>query len=140
MVTEQLPQQAQDLQRWRSSMSISDRDATARCKTSNSGFTCAVLNSGGCVCTLASIRAGFKIIWGTEICPQHKNSSTACNCGHNTQQQMWANLTGAPCLGNTFTDTGKYESVEAPDYMTSGQPCPNYSRSGDHSGEDGETG
>jgi len=53
---------------------------------------------------------------------------------------MWADLTGASCLGNTFTDTGKYDSVEAPDYMTSGQPCPNYSRSGDHSGEDGETG
>ena len=53
---------------------------------------------------------------------------------------MWADLTGAPCLGNTFTDTGKYDSVEAPDYMTSGQPCPNYSRSGDHSGEDGEIG
>ena len=52
------------LEDWRVGMTIDD--AKDACKNSKSGFTCAVLCSGGCVCTLASIRAGFKMIWGTE--------------------------------------------------------------------------
>ena len=46
----------------------------------------------------------------------------------------------APCLGNTFTNLEKYNAVDEPDYMTSGQPCSNYSLSGNKKGEDGETG
>ena len=51
-------------------------NAKDACKNSNPGFTCAVLCSGGCVCTLASIRAGFKMIWGTERCPEHQSHVT----------------------------------------------------------------
>ena len=122
-------------------------DAKDACRNSESEFTCAVLCSGGCVCTLASIRAGFKMIWGTEICPEHQScldktqqDETTCSCNGNTQQRMWKDLTGAPCLGNTFTNTEKYNAVDNPDYLTSGQPCPNYSRSGNQKGENGETG
>ena len=54
---------------------------------------------------------------------------------------MWEDLTGAPCLGNTFTNLEeKYNAVGEPDYMTSSQPCLNYSLSGNKKGEDGETG
>ena len=62
------------LEDWRVGMNIDDaRDA---CKNSNSGFTCAVLCSDGYVCTLTSIRAGFKMFWGTEICPEHQSYVT----------------------------------------------------------------
>jgi site-specific DNA-cytosine methylase len=53
---------------------------------------------------------------------------------------MWKDLTGAPCLGNTFTDPIKYTSALNPDYLTSGQPCPDYSRSGSQQGYQGDTG
>jgi hypothetical protein len=132
------------LEDWRVGMTIDD--AKYACRNSDSGFTCAVLCSGGCVCTLASIRAGFKMIWGTEICPDHQSHVTEqvkdlkCSCNGNTQQHMWEDPTGAPCLGNTFTNLEKYNTVDEPDYMTSGQPCPNYSLSGSKKVEDGETG
>ena len=63
-----------------------------------------------------------------------------CSCNGNTQQRMWEDLTGAPCLGNTFTNLEKYNVVDERDYMTSGQPCPKYPLSGNKKGEDGETG
>ena len=53
---------------------------------------------------------------------------------------MWNDLTGTPCLGNSFTNESKYDAMKTPDCMTSGFPCPNFSRSGDHTGEDGITG
>ena len=53
---------------------------------------------------------------------------------------MWTNLTGTPCLGNIFTDQDKFNATETPDYLTSGFPCPNYSRSGNHTGGEGSTG
>ena len=99
-------------------------DAKDACRNSESEFTCAVLCSGGCVCTLASIRAGFKMIWGTEICPEHQSTCSRqqedliCSCNGNTQQRMWEDLTGAPCLGNTFTSTEGYNAVDDPDYLT----------------------
>ena len=65
---------------WRVGMTIDD--AKDACRNSDYGFTF----SGGCVCTLASIRAGFEIIWGTEICPKHQSHVTEqeedlkCSC------------------------------------------------------------
>ena len=74
--------------------------------------------------TISAIRAGFKPIWSTEIC--------------NHRREMWADLTDCPSLGDTFAVN--YDELNAPDYLTSGQPCPDYSRSGSHLGMDGETG
>ncbi len=117
--------------------------------------------TGWCLCTFSAIRAGFSIIWGTEICPKHPESDGCCDseCTDNRQQRMWLDLTGggsilqrevsvlkkgiqhtAVCLGNTFTDTAKYNHVQDPDYLTSGQPCPNYSISGNKLGAQGDTG
>jgi site-specific DNA-cytosine methylase len=106
----------------------------------SSKFTCAVLCSGGLICTQAAVRSGFQVIWGTEICHQHPDCGGTCNCGRNDQQRMWIDQTGTPCLGNTFTDQHKYNAVETPDYLTSGFTCPNYSRSGNHTGGEGSTG
>ena len=106
----------------------------------SSKFTCAVLCSGGLICTQAAVRSGFQVIWGTEICPQHPDYGGKCNCGSNDQQRMWTDWTGTPCLGNTFTEPQKYNAAETPDYLTSGFPCPNYSRSGNHTGGEGSTG
>ena len=83
---------------------------------------------------------------GTEICPEHQSRVTKqvkdlkCSCNGKTQQRMWEDLAGAPCLGNPFPNSEKYNAVDEPDYMTSGQRCPNYPLSGNKKGEDGETG
>ena len=49
-------------------------------------------------------------------------------------------LTGTPCLGNSFKNKSNYDAAETPDYLTTGFPCPDYSRSGDHTGDSGSTG
>ena len=89
---------------------------------------------------MAAVRAGFQLIWGTEICPDHPELDGMCKCGNNLQQRMWQDLTGTECLGNCFTNMEKFSTAEVPDYLTSGMPCPNYSRSGNHTGYSGKTG
>jgi site-specific DNA-cytosine methylase len=130
---------AKELSRWREQLTLDDFKTLCHARD-NSKFTCAVLCSGGLICSQAAVRAGFQLIWGTEICPHHPDCDGLCGCGHNDQQRMWTDLTGTPCLGNSFTNESKYDAMETPDYMTSGFPCSNFSRSGDHTGEDGITG
>ena len=84
----------------------------------------AVLAAGVGVCTYGSVRAGFRPVWCTEICID--------------AQVVWSNIYGGQCLGNTFTVD--YSKVERVVYLTSGQPCPDYSRSSSHEGEFGQTG
>ena len=74
---------------------------------------------------MAAVRAGFQLIWGTEICPDHPELGGMCNCGNNLQQRMWQDLTGTECLGNCFTNMEKFSTAGVPDYLTSGMPCPN---------------
>ena len=61
---------------------------------------------------MAAVRAGFQLIWGTEICPDHPELGGMCNCGNNLQQRMWQDLTGTECLGNCFTNMEKFSTVE----------------------------
>jgi site-specific DNA-cytosine methylase len=133
---------AQEHALWREAFSIQDAKTACRSDQVSDPFTCAVLCTGGCLCTVSAIRADFKIIWGTEICPKHKTDKNNCShdCTENRQQRMWMDLTGAPCLGNTFSNPTKYDSLPTPDYLTSGQPCPDYSRSGSKLGANGKTG
>ena len=49
-------------------------------------------------------------------------------------------LTGTPCLGNSFKNKSKCDAAETPDYLSTGFLCPNYSRSGNHTGDAGSTG
>ena len=87
-------------------------------------FTMAVLCSGGCLDTIAGMRAGFRPIWSSEV-------SAA-------QARMFEDLTGGTCLGDTFS-TEVWEAARVA-YLKSGQPCPDYSRSGSKLGGLGETG
>ena len=130
---------AGDFQRWREQLSMDEFKTLCHARD-DSKFTCAVLCSGGLICSQAAVRAGFQLIWGTEICPEHPDCDGICNCGNNDQQRMWTDLTGTPCLGNSFNNQSKYDAAETPDYLTTGFPCPNYSRSGDHTGDTGSTG
>ena len=110
-------------------------------------FTVGVLNSGGCVDTLSLIRAGWSPVWGTEICQTHQHSPAACNtiirtssCTDNLQQRMWTDLTGTPCLGNTFSNIAKYLQHEKPTMIASCQPCTDYCIGSTQTGVQGETG
>ena len=51
---------------------------------------------------------------------------------------MFENLTGGVCLGDTFGV--KVKQAQFVQYIKSGQPCPNYSYSGDGTGQKGDTG
>jgi len=113
---------ATEFHTWRNSKSIEDIRNTA--KQTKTGITIAVLSSGGCIDTIAAIKAGFKPIWATEICP--------------IKQRMWEDLTTTKCYGDTFSQD--YTQVQIPDYISSGQPCIDYSRSGSQRGDGGKTG
>ena len=49
-------------------------------------YSCAVATSGGCLDTLAAIRAGWHVIWGSEI--------------DHIQKNMFEDLTSSPCVGD----------------------------------------
>lgn len=115
------------LARWRRAMPIQQAKAIVLANQKQGGderLLCAILCSGGCLDTLAAIRAGFTPKWSSEVCPE--------------QARMFEDLTGGVCLGDTFGLAVK--SAQWVHYWKSGQPCPNYACSGDLTGEQGETG
>ena len=87
-------------------------------------ITVGILAAGAGVCTYSSVRSGFRPIWCTET------SKTA--------SEIWKQLYNSECLGDTFDVN--WREVERPWYLTSGQPCPDYSRSGSKKGRHGKTG
>ena len=88
-------------------------------------YSCAVLAFGGLICSIASVIAGFKQVWGTETCPD--------------KQRLWKSLfSDSPIYPDTFTDIPN--NVRRVTYMTSGFPCPDYSPRGSNLGSKGETG
>ena len=107
---------------WRRKFSISQ--AKLQSQQRKSEFTSATLCSGGCLDTLAAIRAGFDVLWGSEV--------------NLEQQAMFEDLTNGSSLGDTFGDGVKTACWVH--YIKSGQPCINYSRSGDQTGARGKTG
>ena len=50
-------------------------------------MTAAILASGGLLDTMASIRSGFKVIWGSD--------------NDTNMQKLWKNMTGMASLGPT---------------------------------------
>lgn len=123
------------------------QDIVDMCKDSQSQFTVAILNSGGCIDTIGAIRAQWRPIWGTEICPMHVQSPNNCqditrarNCRLNLKQQIWQAITGTKSLGNTFSKISKYNSVERPVLLKSGQMCVDYCLGSTQQGANGETG
>ena len=99
--------------KWRTQLSIAN--AQRYCRTPGQvGPTVGVFSSGGCLDTLAALRCGFRPIWGTEVDERLRT--------------VWSHLTGAPDLGDTFKVDWQHQVV--PDLLISGQPCTNYSSSG----------
>jgi hypothetical protein len=113
-----------DLKNWREAFTVKRAIREQGTKNMEEAFTFAELCSGGCLDTLAAMRVGFVPVWSSEI--------------DECQRRMYEDLTGAKCLGDTF---GR-EVAEASrmHYLKSGQPCPNWSRSGNGLGENGDTG
>ena len=102
---------AAELQRWRDSFTV--QDAKSACKTRAASYSMGVFCSGGCLDTFAGVRSGFIPLWGTETDEQ--------------RGKMFADLTQAPCLGDTFAvDFSEQPRV---DVLWSGQPCPDWSSS-----------
>ena len=118
----QVSDHALEFHNWRNQFNIQNIKNKARQTQSN--ITIAILATGGCIDAIAAIKAGFKPLWATEICP--------------LRQSMWQDLTGTTCYGDTFKQD--YTQIMKPDYLTSGQPCIDYSRSGSQTGDKGETG
>ena len=144
-----LPRSAvsEQLEQWRDSFTVQMAKDKCRSTGSSTAFTVAVLGSGGCVDTLTAIRAGWTPVWGTEICPTHPTSPAMCShfkrnerCQDNSQQKMWVDLTDTPCLGNTFSDTSKYNNIVRPVHISAGQPCTDYCLGRAQEGSDGPTG
>ena len=124
-----------ELSEWRNAYSIEDArreskknksegDQNNSTELESDQFTQADLCSGGCLDTLAAMRAGFTPIWGSEV--------------DKSQSRMYENLTGGKCLGDTF-GSAVADAVRI-HYLKSGQPCPNWARLGNQLGEEGETG
>jgi site-specific DNA-cytosine methylase len=111
------------LEEWRNNYTIDTAKAEARA-VNNSEWTVGILCSGGCLDTIAAMRSGFKPIWSSEVDP--------------AMARMFKDLTGADCLGDTFGHA--MSTATAPRYLKSGQPCSNFSRSGDRLGADGDSG
>jgi hypothetical protein len=116
-----------ELAKWRRAMKIEKVKLylqTKQKQDKKGQLCCAVLCSGGCLDTLAAIRAGFSPKWSSEVCAE--------------QAAMFEDLTGGTCLGDTFGEAvAKATWVH---YWKSGQPCQNYSSSGDTTREKGLTG
>ena len=113
---------AESMRQWREAFTVEDAKRAARDITDK--YTIVVMACGGCVDTISAIRAGFKPIWSTET--------------DRRQQRMWFDLTDTHCLGDTFK--ADLTLASTPDYLTSGMPCTDYSRSGPNTGQHGETG
>jgi site-specific DNA-cytosine methylase len=108
---------------WRREFSIKKAKEMVKQKY-GANITCAVLCSGGCLDTLAAMRAGFQPVWGSEI--------------RTEQAAMFEDLTGGKSIGDTFGDSAS--AAAWVHYWKSGQPCIDYALSGKVQGKDGETG
>ena len=101
----------EELRRWRESFTL--QDAKNACRSRARSWSMGIFCSGGCLDTIAGIRSGFKPVWSTEI--------------HPGRMRMFEDLTGSPCLGDTFAVD--FSKERTPVLLYSGQPCPDYSTS-----------
>ena len=116
---------AQEFNEWRNRFSVSM--AKQQCRKVRRSYSCGIFSSGGLLCTISAIRSGFTPRWGTEI--------------DGKMARMWTDLTGTPCLGDTFKQNFRRQPRVV--YLKSGQPCPDFSSSdagGLPPGSDGKTG
>ena len=118
---------ADELHAWRNHYDIAwYKD---RCRNVMPSYSVGVFSSGGCLDTLAAIRASFTPLWGSECCP--------------IKSKMWEDLTATPSYPDTFKHD--WSSVNKVTLLKSGQTCIDYSLSGPYfrgepGGRDGATG
>ena len=85
----------QELESWRESIQIEDMINICKHPRRQNQLTAAILASGGLLDTMAAIRSGFKIIWGSEI--------------DETMTKMWDSMTHAVNYGDAEgIDYNKY--------------------------------
>ena len=113
----------EELRRFREGFGI--EDAKRKCRRSTEDqYSVAIATSGGCLCTLAAIRAGFHPIWGSEIEPRNG--------------AMFEDLTASPNMGDaTQIPTGK---VRSPTLLKTSFPCQDYCPLGSQKGNKGKKG
>ena len=120
------------LEQWRNAFTIqlAKQNSIITAENSRDVYSVAILSCGGCLDTIAAMRAGFTPKWATEIDPD--------------QSLMFEDLTSAKCLGSNFNAD---QSIALPvlnavrvAYMKSGQPCIAYSLSGAKNGINGQDG
>ena len=69
-------------------------DAKGLCRSNEiDKYSVGILATGGCLCTLAAIRAGLFPIWGSELNDPRNPWTKLC-------QDMWKDLTGVTSLGD----------------------------------------
>ena len=91
---------------------------------SHKRYTLGSFSTGGCVDTIAALKAGLRPIWGTEVCEK--------------KRAMWVDLTQSADLGDTFSVDWSQHTT--PNIIASGQTCIDYSSSGPRLGSAGDTG
>ena len=87
-------------------------------------MTATILTSGGSLDTMASIRSGFKVIWGSD--------------NDTNMQKMWKNMTGMASLGPA--ENINYGKIQVPDGLLGGMPCPDWTSLGSERANKGITG
>ena len=106
---------ATDMHDWRNRFDM--QEYKSKCINVLPSYSVGVWSAGGCVSAIGSIRAGFTPLWSTEI--------------DQDKREMWEDLTGTECLGDTFKVDWSQQRV--PDLLDSGQNCEAYSGSGPRS-------
>ena len=114
----------QELESWRESIQIEDMISICKHPRRQDQLTAAILASGGLLDTMAAIRSGFKVIWGSEI--------------DETMTKMWDSMTHAVNHGDA--EGIDYSTIEVPDVVFSGMPCPDWTKLGSEYGEEGHSG
>ena len=120
----------EELAMFRNQFSI--EQAKQLCRTNDTDkYSVGILATGGCLCTLAAIRAGLFPIWGSEIHDPTNPWTKLC-------QDMWRDLTGVDSLGDATKIVP--EMIRRPTIVKTGFPCQDHCPLGSQKGESGSKG
>ena len=119
---------AEQLAKERAEFTIAE--AKAKCRhLIEDAYSVAIAATGGCLDTLAAIKAGFFPIWGSEVNISKDNQ---------LMQKMWHDLTATPSLGDAmYIDPA---AVRRPVILKTGFPCQDHCPLGSKLGEGGARG
>ena len=141
---------AVELMAWREALTL--KDVQNLCSDTGNELTVAVLNAGAGLCTYASTRAGFRPLWFSEI--NDKQAHIVVEMTNHKAKRLKDTFGGhkprnykrGVKISELFTEiiVGLYKHVLScgmwAAYMTTGMPCPDYTRMGSREGRYGKTG